>query len=73
MRAETTSDPITLHVRRRARAEFRCVGCGYGAAARMAPERCPMCGGSVWDQREWRPWRELAPAGSARGRESPGA
>jgi len=27
---------------------FRCDGCGYGASRRVAPERCPMCGGSVW-------------------------
>jgi rubrerythrin len=27
---------------------FRCDGCGYGASCRVAPERCPMCGGSVW-------------------------
>ena len=28
--------------------EFRCEGCGYGAMARIAPEACPMCRGSVW-------------------------
>jgi rubrerythrin len=27
---------------------FSCDGCGYGASSRIAPERCPMCGGSVW-------------------------
>ena len=27
---------------------FCCAGCGYGASCRVAPERCPMCGGSVW-------------------------
>jgi rubrerythrin len=27
---------------------FRCDRCGYGACCRMAPERCPMCGGSIW-------------------------
>jgi rubrerythrin len=27
---------------------FRCDRCGYGACCRMAPERCPMCGGSTW-------------------------
>jgi rubrerythrin len=31
---------------------FRCDGCGYGASCRMAPERCPMCGSSVWTL-EW--------------------
>jgi rubrerythrin len=28
--------------------EFRCIGCGYGATCRIAPERCPMCGGTTW-------------------------
>jgi rubrerythrin len=27
---------------------FRCLACGYGASRPMAPERCPMCSGSVW-------------------------
>ena len=27
---------------------FRCVTCGYGESCRMAPQRCPECGGSVW-------------------------
>jgi hypothetical protein len=30
------------------RHEFRCEECGYGAVARIAPEFCPMCRGSVW-------------------------
>jgi hypothetical protein len=29
--------------------QFRCTGCGYGACCRIAPERCPMCGGSTWE------------------------
>jgi predicted Zn-ribbon and HTH transcriptional regulator len=28
--------------------DFECASCGYGAVARVAPERCPMCSGSVW-------------------------
>jgi rubrerythrin len=32
--------------------QFRCTGCGYGASRRMAPERCPMCGGSTWEHAE---------------------
>ena len=28
--------------------DLRCAVCGYGVAVRMAPERCPMCGGAVW-------------------------
>jgi hypothetical protein len=31
---------------------FRCVGCGYGASCRVAPERCPMCGGGVWEYQQ---------------------
>ena len=35
---------------------FRCDGCGYGASSRMAPDRCPLCGGSVWSlERRSRP------------------
>jgi rubredoxin len=29
--------------------EYRCPSCGYGARARLAPERCPMCSSTVWD------------------------
>jgi hypothetical protein len=29
--------------------DFRCAACGYGARRRIAPERCPMCAGSVWE------------------------
>jgi rubredoxin len=35
-------------------ARFRCVGCGYGATSRAAPERCPMCGGHLWGREESR-------------------
>jgi len=28
---------------------LRCADCGYGVVVRMAPERCPMCQGSVWE------------------------
>jgi hypothetical protein len=28
---------------------FRCTSCTYGTSCRMAPERCPMCGGGVWE------------------------
>ncbi len=30
------------------RHEFRCERCGFGAVARIAPERCPVCHGSTW-------------------------
>jgi hypothetical protein len=34
---------------------FRCVGCGYGASCKIAPERCPMCSGKTWEheERQW--------------------
>jgi rubrerythrin len=34
---------------------FRCVGCGYGASCKIAPERCPMCTGQIWEHEE-RKW-----------------
>lgn len=39
------------------RHEFRCEQCGYGAVARIAPEFCPMCRGSVWMLAGLRPAR----------------
>jgi hypothetical protein len=27
---------------------FRVAGCAYQASTRIAPERCPMCGGRAW-------------------------
>jgi rRNA maturation endonuclease Nob1 len=38
---------------------LRCAGCSYGAGGRVAPERCPLCGGSVWEHDEWRPFTAL--------------
>lgn len=38
-----------------ARRELRCTGCGYGAVATSAPERCPMCGETDWQERELQP------------------
>jgi len=38
---------------------FRCVKCSYGASRAMAPERCPMCGGSSWEFENWRPFSQL--------------
>jgi Thioredoxin len=34
--------------------QFRCVACGYGASCKIAPERCPMCGGGSWEYQERR-------------------
>jgi predicted Zn-ribbon and HTH transcriptional regulator len=36
--------------------QFRCIGCGYGASRPVAPERCPMCAGSVWGLEPGRPF-----------------
>jgi hypothetical protein len=33
------------------RQDYECVSCSYGAVARVAPERCPMCHGSEWRRR----------------------
>jgi rubredoxin len=36
---------------------YRCAHCGYGASCRSAPERCPMCGGTAWEDGDVRqPW-----------------
>jgi rubrerythrin len=35
---------------------FRCVDCGYGASTVSEPERCPMCGGGIWEHADWRPF-----------------
>jgi rubrerythrin len=40
---------------------FWCTGCGYGASGRAAPERCPMCGGTVWLSRGPTSVDELGP------------
>jgi hypothetical protein len=46
-------------------ARLRCCGCGYGASCRIAPGRCPMCGGSAWEHDEWSPFSTMPgdPAG----------
>jgi len=38
---------------------FRCADCGYGASRRIAPERCPMCSGTVWNYEARRPLASL--------------
>jgi rubrerythrin len=35
--------------------EFHCSECGYGVAVRRELPRCPMCGGTVWEQAAWSP------------------
>lgn len=32
--------------------EFRCADCGYGAVVQHVLPPCPMCRGTVWEQRE---------------------
>jgi hypothetical protein len=34
--------------------DVRCADCGYGAVVHGALPRCPMCGGSVWENRDLR-------------------
>jgi len=31
---------------------FQCATCSFGASSRIAPERCPMCGGAAWHLRD---------------------
>ena len=54
---------------------FRCVKCSYGASRAIAPERCPMCGGSSWEFDNWRPFSQLhvdlRPATTSTEREGP--
>jgi len=45
-------------------ARFRCVSCNYGASRAAAPERCPMCGGTVWEYERWRPSAHGSPTPS---------
>jgi hypothetical protein len=32
--------------------QLRCARCRYGASCRTMPDRCPMCGGSMWEAEE---------------------
>lgn len=42
------------------KSELCCADCGYAVSVRVAPESCPMCRGTVWDHRPWRPFSLLA-------------
>lgn len=33
-----------------------CTGCGYDPHGTTATQKCPMCGGRVWDFVDWRPF-----------------
>jgi hypothetical protein len=35
--------------------EFHCAECGYGVTVQAKLPRCPMCGGSSWEQSTWSP------------------
>ncbi|MES1246110.1 MAG: hypothetical protein ABUS54_00370 [Actinomycetota bacterium] len=41
--------PVASLTVRPFRFELRCTGCGYGVVVAIAPERCPMCSGGVWE------------------------
>ena len=36
--------------------EFHCSECGYGVAICRELPRCPMCGGSTWEEATWSPF-----------------
>jgi hypothetical protein len=65
--------PAHGEVKRLPLAQFSCTGCGYGASRPIAPERCPMCGGSAWENQPWRPFSssDRRGAGAANGIELP--
>jgi rubrerythrin len=53
--ATSLADPLPAgRAHRGPLSRFRCSDCGYGDSCRIAPERCPMCGGSVWEFEQWR-------------------
>jgi hypothetical protein len=41
----------------RAKGEYHCSDCGYGVTVFSVLPRCPMCGGSAWEQSAWSPFR----------------
>jgi len=44
----TTGDP--------AAGEFHCAECGYGVIVSRELPRCPMCGGTAWEESAWSPF-----------------
>lgn len=36
--------------------EFHCGECGYGVIVSRELPRCPMCGGTAWEQSAWSPF-----------------
>jgi hypothetical protein len=61
----SAADPSEL-----SRLKLHCTACDYGAVAAVPPERCPICGGEVWEFDPWRPFTslidDLAPSQHAR-------
>lgn len=50
----------------RAKGEYHCSECGYGVTVFSVLPRCPMCGGSAWEQTAWSPFaRALGRDGSS--------
>lgn len=43
--------PLVLEAGTPATGAFRCCDCGYGVSVRrVLPPRCPMCGGTLWEE-----------------------
>jgi rubredoxin len=40
--------------------EFHCAECGYGVTVYRELPRCPMCGGTTWEQAPWSPFTRAA-------------
>ncbi len=43
-----------------AKGEYHCSECGYGVAVARELPRCPMCGGTSWEQSTWSPFSRAA-------------
>jgi rubrerythrin len=52
----------------RAKGEFRCADCGYGAIVTAALPRCPMCGCASWEATTWSPFRRASTVGGVHAR-----
>jgi rubrerythrin len=42
-----------------AKGEFHCATCGYGVTVCRELPRCPICGGSSWEQTDWSPFMRI--------------
>jgi hypothetical protein len=43
--------------------EFHCAECSYGVIVSRELPTCPMCGGSIWEESSWSPFRRAHTAG----------